>query len=66
MALPARAPTARSLIWSLQIGGWSELEAGNLVAVLHGLRPSRNGWSVREIEHLRWVRAQVESGRLTS
>jgi hypothetical protein len=57
---------ARSLVWALQVDGWSEREAGNLVAVLNGLRPSRSGWSDREIEHLRWVRALVRSGRVTS
>jgi hypothetical protein len=66
MTLPARARTARSLVWSLQVEGWTELEAGNLVALLHGLRPSRGGWSVREIEHLQWLRALVKSGRMTS
>jgi hypothetical protein len=66
MALPARVSTARSLILSLQVGGWSEHDAGNLVALANGLWPSRSGWSVREIEHLRWLRGQVRSGRLTS
>jgi hypothetical protein len=66
MTLPARAPTARSLVWSLQVEGWTEFEAGNLVALLHGLRPSPSGWSVREIEHLQWLRALVKSGRMTS
>jgi hypothetical protein len=66
MTLPARASTSRSLVWSLQGDGWTELEAGNLVALLHGLRPARSGWSVREIEQLQWVRALVKSGRMTS
>jgi len=57
---------ARSIVWALEVDGWSEREAGNLVAVLHGLRPSRSGWTEREIEHLRWVRALVQSGRVTS
>ena len=57
---------ARSLIWNLEFGGWSEREAGNLVALLHGLRPATSGWSEREIDHLRFLRALVESGRLGS
>jgi hypothetical protein len=57
---------ARSLVWALEVDGWSEREAGNLVAVPNGLQPSRSGWSDREIEHLRWVRALVRSGRVTS
>ena len=57
---------ARAMIWNLEIGGWSEREAGNLVALLHGLRPAAGGWREREIDHLRFLRAMVESGRLTS
>ena len=59
------APTgARSMVWNLEAGGWTEREAGNLVALLHGLRPTRHGWSVREIEHLRFLHAMVKSGRI--
>ena len=29
-------PGARSMIWHLEAGGWTEREAGNLVALLHG------------------------------
>jgi hypothetical protein len=66
MVTPASTPTARKLMWSLLLEGWTEREAGNLVAVLHGLKPSPAGWSVREIEHLRWVRALHRSGRVLS
>jgi hypothetical protein len=59
------AVAARTLIWRLETGGWTEREAGNLVALFHGLRPAISGWSEREIEHLRFLRALVESGRLT-
>jgi len=55
---------ARSLVWHLEAGGWTEREAGNLVALLHGLRPARAGWSIREIEHLRFVQAMVKNGRI--
>jgi len=55
---------ARSLIWHLEAGGWTEREAGNLVALLHGLKPARSGWSVREIEHLRFLQAMVRTGRI--
>jgi hypothetical protein len=59
------APTgARSMVWHLEAGGWTEREAGNLVALLHGLRPNRHGWTVREIEHLRFLHAMVKSGRV--
>ncbi len=63
----AVAPTAsRALIWNLEMGGWSEREAGNLVALLHGLRPAVTGWSEHEIDHLRFLRDIVASGRLES
>ena len=55
---------ARSLVWRLESGGWSEQEASNIVALVHGLRPARNGWTVREIEHLRFLRAVVSTGRI--
>jgi len=55
---------ARSMVWHLEAGGWTEREAGNLVALTHGLRPARSGWTVREIEHLRFLTAMVRSGRI--
>ncbi|HEY2915829.1 MAG TPA: hypothetical protein VGI98_01310 [Candidatus Limnocylindrales bacterium] len=62
---PTVAPEpARAMMWSLEAGGWTEREAGNLVGLAHGLRPARAGWTEREIEHLRFLRALVESGRL--
>jgi len=66
MTIEAPPPTARTLVRSLELGGWTEREAGNLVALLHGLRPARAGWQVREIEHLRFLRALVQSGRIES
>ena len=65
LSTPSAAPVrARSMVWQLEAGGWSEREAGNLVALAHGLRPSRSGWTVREIEHLRFLHAMVKSGRI--
>ncbi len=64
---PVVTPTgSRALIWNLESGGWSEREAGNLVALLHGLRPAETGWSEHEIDHLRFLRNLVTSGRLES
>lgn len=66
-ASPERAVprvAARQLIWHLETDGWTQREAGNLVALLHGLRPALSGWSDREIDHLRFLRSMVESGRL--
>jgi hypothetical protein len=60
----AASPGARSMVWHLEAGGWTEREAGNLVALLHGLKPARSGWSVREIEHLRFLQTMVRTGRI--
>jgi hypothetical protein len=56
--------TARTMMWSLEAGGWTKHEAGNLVGLASGLRPAASGWNEREIEHLRFLRALVETGRL--
>jgi hypothetical protein len=65
MHTPTMAATgARTLVWHLEAGGWTEREASNLVALFHGLRPSRAGWTIREIEHLRFLQALVKSGRI--
>jgi len=57
-------PGARTLVWHLEAGGWTQREASNLVALVHGLRPVRAGWTIREIEHLRFLQAMVKSGRI--
>ena len=57
-------PGARSLVWRLEAGGWNEREASNLVALLHGLKPAGGGWTVREIEHLRFLQSMVKTGRI--
>ena len=64
LSTPLATTGARSMVWHLEAGGWTESEAGNLVALLHGLRPTRHGWTVREIEHLRFLQAMVKSGRI--
>jgi hypothetical protein len=61
---PGQVEAARTMMWSLEAGGWTAREAGNLVGLLHGLRPAHSGWSEREIEHLRFLRALVDSGRV--
>lgn len=68
---PSAAPSttlsaARTLVWSLESGGWTQHEAGNLVALAHGLRPVPGGWTVREIEHLRFLHLMVRTGRIDS
>lgn len=54
------AVTARRL----QLGGLSLTEASNLTAHLAGLPPVRTGWSLRQVEHLLFLRSIVETGRL--
>ena len=64
-AAVATAPgTTRALIWRLQSGGWSPVEAGNLAAIALGLRPARTGWTGTELDHLRFLRTLVTTGRL--
>jgi hypothetical protein len=60
----AANPGARSMVWRLEAGGWTEREATNLVALSHGLKPARNGWTAREIEHLRFLQSMVKTGRI--
>ena len=65
MLTTSTAPTGtRRMVWHLEAEGWSEREAGNLVALARGLRPARNGWTVREIEHLRFLHEMVKTGRI--
>ena len=64
MRTPTISAGARTQVWHLEAGGWTEREASNLVALFHGLRPVRAGWSIREIEHLRFLQAMVKNGRI--
>jgi hypothetical protein len=59
-------PNARALVWGFEGLGWGQSEAGNVVALAYGLRPARDGWAVREIEHLRFLRSLVRAGRIAS
>jgi hypothetical protein len=52
------------MMWGLEADGWTPREAGNLVGLANGLRPARSGWSEREIEHLRFLRSLVDTGRV--
>jgi hypothetical protein len=63
---PARSRPRPDLIYRrLTVGGWGPREAGNLTAHLEGLPPARFGWTVREIDHLLFLRRMRESGRLS-
>jgi hypothetical protein len=48
----------------LELGGLSRGEASNLTAHLVGLAPVRSGWSIRQVEHLLFLRSILASGRL--
>ena len=63
LSTPTAATASRALVWHLEAGGWTQREAGNLVALVHGLKPAKTGWTVREIEHLRFLQALARSGK---
>ena len=63
-AASAGPGTTRELIWRLQSGGWTQLEAGNLAAIALGVRPARTGWTGAELDHLRFLKSLVSAGRL--
>jgi hypothetical protein len=48
----------------LQMCGLTAVEAATLTGRLAGLAPIRGGWTTRQVEHLVFLRAIVESGRL--
>jgi hypothetical protein len=57
--LPVAATTRR-----LQLCGLSVAEASNLIAHLRGLPAVDSGWTVRQIDHLLFLRSIVETHRL--
>jgi hypothetical protein len=60
-----RSVAVAAAVRSLQISGFTAGEATNLTARLAGLPVVRSGWSVRQVEHLIFLRAIVANGRLT-
>jgi hypothetical protein len=66
-AVPARSPrTARSTYQRLRMVGLTAAEAGNLTAHLNGLKVAGQGWTLREIEGLLFIRALADLGRIPS
>ena len=61
---PAAQPKVRTMIRPLLMAGCTPTEAANLAALAIGLRPVASGWSIQEIERLRFLRHLVASGRL--
>jgi hypothetical protein len=60
----ALADSVRSAYRGLRAVGLSEVEAGNLSAHLAGLSHVPQGWQIREIERLLFIRTLVETGRI--
>jgi len=56
----------RVAITNLLRAGCTPTEAANLLGLSVGLRPVASGWSLREIERLRFLRHLVQAGRLSS
>ena len=54
----------RGVYLGLRRCGLSVVEAGNLTARLEGIHPVPGGWSLRDVERLRFLRWLVTSGRL--
>ncbi len=63
---PAGAPaeSVRAAYRGLRAIGLSEAEASNLSAHLAGLGQARQGWQLREIERLLFIRVLVDTGRI--
>lgn len=61
--LPVRQ-AARPLYRRLFLAGLTAREAGTLAGRVQGLPVVQGGWAIREVEHLLFVRALVESGRI--
>lgn len=60
-------PSSRSVgetVRILERRGLDASEAGNLAALAFGVWPARTGWTVAQIEHLRFLRAIVRGGAL--
>lgn len=61
------APSApRGTYRHLRMLGLDPSEAGNLAAFVRGIPPVEQGWTVKEIEHLLFLRYLVEQRRVAS
>lgn len=63
-ASTAQRPSARAMVGRLLRAGCTPLEAGNLSALAVGLGPVASGWSILEIERLRFLQHLDGTGRL--
>lgn len=65
----AREPDSRplrTLVRQLVMAGFSVGEAVSLAGLSIGLRPVSSGWSLRDIERLRFLRHLVATGRVAA
>jgi hypothetical protein len=60
----AAGGSVRETVRGLELRGLDASAARNLAALAFGVRPARSGWTVAEIEHLRFLRAIVREGGL--
>jgi hypothetical protein len=58
------SPPFGQLARRLQQRGFTPTEAANLLARCAGLPAARSGWTIRQVEHLVFIRTIVENGRL--
>ena len=58
------ASDSPDLFAQLRSVGLSAAEAGNLAARFEGLRAVPGGWTIRDVQRLRFARWLVASGRL--
>jgi hypothetical protein len=63
-AASADRPPARTMVRRLLQAGCTPFEAANLAGLAVGLGPVASGWSILEIERLRFLQHLDASGRL--
>jgi hypothetical protein len=64
IAARATGGSVREIVRGLELRGLGASEAGNLAALAYGVWPARSGWTVAQVEHLRFLRAIVRVGAL--
>lgn len=59
---PAARPAARTMARELMVAGCTPPEAANLVALTFGLAPVASGWTLQQIERLRFLQHLARRG----
>jgi hypothetical protein len=60
----AERPSIRTMVGRLVTAGFTPIQAANLTGLAVGLGPVASGWSILEIERLRFLQHLDASGRL--